>query len=58
MEVPDAGFPRANDGRAVEELFRGMVVKGLLRWVWGGGGGRCGGWSGGVLPAVTYCLMS
>ncbi|KAM0804847.1 P-loop containing nucleoside triphosphate hydrolase protein [Usnea florida] len=31
VEVPDEGFPRANDGKAVEELFRGMVVKGLLR---------------------------
>lgn len=36
-DVPDEAFPRANDGKAIEELFKQMVVQGLLRWVWVGG---------------------
>ena len=36
-DVPDEPFPRVNDGKAIEELFKRMVVRGLLRWVWVGG---------------------
>lgn len=36
-EVPAEPFPRANDSKAVEELFRQKVMQGLLRWVWFGG---------------------
>ena len=36
-EVPDEAFPRANDSKAVEELFKHKVMQGLLRWVWVGG---------------------
>ena len=36
-EVPDETFPRANDSKAVEELFKRKVMQGLLRWVWVGG---------------------
>ncbi|KAF1838905.1 putative NAD dependent epimerase/dehydratase [Decorospora gaudefroyi] len=31
-EVPDVPFPRVNDGKAIEELVRTMVVSGLTRW--------------------------
>lgn len=36
-EIPDEAFPRANDSKAVEELFKQKVMQGLLRWVWLGG---------------------
>lgn len=32
-EVPDEPFPKANDSAAIEEFFKEMVLKGLLRWV-------------------------
>lgn len=31
-EVPDLEFPRINDGKAIEELTKKFVVKGLIRW--------------------------
>lgn len=31
-EVPDVEFPRINDGRAIEELTRRFITKGLVRW--------------------------
>ena len=31
-EVPDVPFPRINDSRAIDELTRRMVLKGLGRW--------------------------
>ncbi len=31
MKVPDVPFPRVNDANAVEEGFKGMVVRGLVR---------------------------
>ncbi len=37
VDVLDEPFPRANDSKVVEELFRHKVTQGLLRWVWVGG---------------------
>jgi hypothetical protein len=31
-EVPDVEFPRINDGRAIEELTKRIIIKGLVRW--------------------------
>jgi hypothetical protein len=31
-EVPDTEFPRINDSRAIEELAKRMVVRGMVRW--------------------------
>lgn len=31
-EVPDVDFPRINDGRAIEELTKRFIVKGLVSW--------------------------
>jgi hypothetical protein len=36
-EVPDVEFPRINDSRAIEELARSMVLRGLGRWAVGVG---------------------
>ena len=30
--VPDESFLRANDAATVESFFKGMVLKGVLRW--------------------------
>jgi len=30
--IPNEQFPRANDAAAVEAFFKGMILKGLLRW--------------------------
>lgn len=45
-EVPDREFPRINDGNAIEEMAKRMVVKGLARWgmVLGTVGVAVGGW--------------
>ena len=47
VEIPDEPFPKANDGKAVEELFRQKVMEGLV---------RCG-WIGGVMVAGVGILM-
>ncbi|OAL02871.1 hypothetical protein IQ06DRAFT_367417 [Phaeosphaeriaceae sp. SRC1lsM3a] len=31
-EVPDMEFPRINDGKAIEEMAKRMVTRGLMRW--------------------------
>jgi hypothetical protein len=31
-EVPNVKFPRINDSRAIEELAKKMIVRGLVRW--------------------------
>lgn len=31
-EVPEGEFPRVNDGKAIEELARRVVLQGLGRW--------------------------
>jgi hypothetical protein len=45
-EVPDVEFPRINDSKAIEELAKKMVVRGLMRWgmVIGGSVGVLGWW--------------
>lgn len=55
IDVPDEPFPKANDGEAIEELFRRMVVQGLLRWVWVGGFVD-GGWGLGDLSQIMKML--
>jgi len=32
VPVPDEPFPRANDRKAMEEFFEGIVLKSLVRW--------------------------
>ena len=45
-EVPDREFPRINDGKAIEEMAKRMVMKGLVRWAMllGTVGVAVGGW--------------
>jgi hypothetical protein len=31
-KVPDVEFPRINDGKAIEELTKRFITKGLVRW--------------------------
>jgi hypothetical protein len=31
-EVPDVEFPRINDGKAINDLAKKMIVRGLVRW--------------------------
>ncbi|CAO2653408.1 Nn.00g028190.m01.CDS01 [Neocucurbitaria sp. VM-36] len=45
-EVPDVEFPRVNDGKAIDELARRMILRGLGRWavVFGTVGAGVLGW--------------
>ncbi|KAF2028327.1 hypothetical protein EK21DRAFT_70011 [Setomelanomma holmii] len=31
-DVPDVEFPRVNDGKAIDELAKGMILRGMGRW--------------------------